>query len=227
MKIMDKMMRKEDTKDINSETTKEKNEKIGQNESPLPLDITDLSTDRTDSASDEDEGISVQVENVKSTEDKLELKQKEIDDLKDKNLRIMAEFENFRKRTISEKSSWIKNSTERLVIELCDVIDNFERAINLADEKHEFVSLFDGIKLIYQQMENLLKKEGLKKIEVKNNEFDPKYHEALAHIPSELNEGVIAAVIQNGYIMNDKIIRPAKVAVSNGQKPKQPISENK
>jgi len=138
-------------------------------------------------------------------------------ELRDKYIRAAAEFENFRKRNIAEKSNWIKNATERLVIELCDVVDNFERALNPENAKNR-ESFEKGIELIFQQLENVLKKEGVKKIEALEEEFDPNFHEALAHIPSDLEENKVVAIIQNGYTMNDKVIRPVRVAVSNGEK---------
>ncbi|MCK4653223.1 MAG: nucleotide exchange factor GrpE [Candidatus Cloacimonetes bacterium] len=146
--------------------------------------------------------------------------QVEYDELKDRWMRGAAEFENFRKRTFTEKADWIKNATERLVLELCDVVDNFERALHPEVEKNR-EAFEKGIKLIFQQLEAVLKKEGVKKINALGEEFDPNFHEALAHIPSELEENKIVAVIQNGYIMNEKIIRPVRVAVSNGEKPKK------
>ena len=141
-------------------------------------------------------------------------------ELKDKWVRNAAEFENFRRRTVSEKSAWIKNATERIVLELCDVVDNFERALHPEAEKNR-ESYEKGIDLIFQQLDGVLKKEGVEKIEALEEEFDPQFHEALAHIPSELEDNKIAAVIQNGYTMNSKVIRPARVAVSNGEKPEE------
>ena len=146
--------------------------------------------------------------------------QVEYDELKDRWMRGAAEFENFRKRTFTEKADWIKNATERLVLELCDVVDNFERALHPEVEKNR-EAFEKGIDMIFQQLEAVLKKEGVEKIDAFGKEFDPNLHEALAHIPSELEENKIVAVIQNGYIMNEKIIRPVRVAVSNGEKPKK------
>ncbi len=160
-----------------------------------------------------------------SLKEKYELLMIESAELNDKRLRIAAEFENFRKRNISEKSDWIKNANQRIVLELCDVIDNFERALHPEIEKN-LEAYSKGIELIFQQLENVLKKEGVEKIEALEEEFDPNFHEALAHIPSELEENKIAAVIQNGYKMNDKVIRPARVAVSNGEKPEKKGNES-
>ena len=179
----------------------------------------------------EKEEVSEKVKSEKKEKKKkLSLKEKnellviEIAELKDQKLRIAAEFENFRRRNISEKSDWIKNANQRIVLELCDVVDNFERALHPEIEKN-LESYTKGIELIFQQLENVLKKEGVEKIEAMDEEFDPNFHEALAHIPSELEENKIAAVIQNGYKMNDKVIRPVRVAVSNGEKPEEISNE--
>ncbi|MCD6181375.1 MAG: nucleotide exchange factor GrpE [Candidatus Cloacimonetes bacterium] len=145
--------------------------------------------------------------------------QEELDAMKDKYLRNVAEFENFRRRSIQEKSQWIKGATQRLVLELCDVNDNFERALNLEEAHKADGSFEEGIRMIFQQLTSILDKEGVKKIEALEQDFDPNIHEALAQIPSELEENKVAAVIQNGYTMHDVVIRPARVAVSSGQKP--------
>ncbi len=135
---------------------------------------------------------------------------------KEKYLRAMAEFDNFRRRSHQEKADWIKLASERLALNICDVLDNFERALmQISDEQREN-AFVKGIMLIEQQLRSVLEKEGVKKIAALGVEFDPKCHEALAHIPSEYEENIVAAVIQNGYEMHGKVIRHARVAVSNG-----------
>lgn len=147
----------------------------------------------------------------------LELMMKDRDEWKDKYLRSMAEFENFRRRSTQEKTDWIKRSTEKLALEVCDVLDNFERAFMQMEPEHEQDKFVKGVLLIEQQLRSVLLREGVKKIEALGQEFDPSLHDALAHIPSEYDENTVAAIIQNGYTMNDKVIRPARVAVSNGE----------
>ena len=154
-----------------------------------------------------------------SLHDQIENLQQELGLLRDQKLRIAAEFENFRRRSITEKSSWIKNANERLLLEICDIRDNFERGLEAGKNEKNGESYKKGIELIFQQLENLLKKEGVKKIESEGKDFDPQFHEALAHIPSDLEENKIVAVIQNGYKLNEKIIRATRVAVSNGETP--------
>ncbi len=136
---------------------------------------------------------------------------------KEKSLRSMAEFENYRRRSIQEKSDWIKLATQNLAQEVCDVMDNFERALAQltdADREHSFIK---GVMQIEQQLRSVLGREGVCKIEAQGKEFDPSLHEALAHIPSEFDANLIAAVIQNGYTMHDKVLRPVRVAVSSGK----------
>lgn len=139
-------------------------------------------------------------------------------DYKDRYLRAIAEFENYRKRTNAEKADWIRHATKELALHICDVLDNFERALQQADAKDIKPSFVEGMTLIEKQLASALGKEGIKKIEALGEEFDPEYHEALAHIPSDYDENIVAAVIQNGYTMHDRVIRPVRVAVSNGNK---------
>ncbi|MGI6197803.1 MAG: nucleotide exchange factor GrpE [Candidatus Cloacimonadaceae bacterium] len=141
----------------------------------------------------------------------------EIAELKDKYIRSMAEFENFRNRSNREKADWIKLSTQKLALKVCDVLDNFERALEQIDEKAKEDKLIKGFVLIEQQLRSVLESENVRKIEALGAEFDPALHEALAHIPSDEEENTITAVIQNGYMSHDVVIRPAKVAVSSGQ----------
>lgn len=141
----------------------------------------------------------------------------EIAELKDKYIRSMAEFENFRNRSNREKADWIKLSTQKLALKVCDVLDNLERALEQVDEEAKEDKLIKGFVLIEQQLRNVLESENVRKIEALGAEFDPALHEALAHIPSDEEENTITAVIQNGYTSHDVVIRPAKVAVSSGQ----------
>lgn len=143
--------------------------------------------------------------------------EEDIANWKDKYQRNMAEFENYRKRTMKEKADWIKSSNEEIILSICDIMDNFERAMGQMRVDHQEDPFIKGIIQIKQQIENLLAKEHVEKIESEGQEFDPNVHEALAHIPSDLEENKIVAVIQNGYKLYDKVVRTARVAVSNGQ----------
>ena len=156
------------------------------------------------------------LQDKQSPEQLIEELQKEVSDWKDKYLRSMAEFDNFRRRSIQEKADWIRLATEKMALNVCDVVDNFERALLHIDEASLEDKNFKGILLIEQQLRAVLDKEGVKVIAALGEEFDPTLHEALAHIASEYEENKVAAIIQNGYTMHDKVIRPVRVAVSNG-----------
>lgn len=149
-----------------------------------------------------------------TAEERLVDMQKQIAELNDKYLRTMAEFENYRRRSIAEKNDWVKMATQDFALKICDVADNFERALQHAeDPENAFVK---GMMQIDQQLRAVLDREGVKKIEALGETFDPAFHDALAQIPSDHDENTVAAVIQNGYTMHDKVIRAARVAVSSG-----------
>ncbi|NLK49983.1 MAG: nucleotide exchange factor GrpE [Candidatus Cloacimonetes bacterium] len=166
----------------------------------------------------ETDDIEIQIERELTPEERIEELESEVAEWKDKYLRNMAEFENYRRRSIQEKTDWIKMATQKLALEVCDVLDNFERALEQITEEHKEDKLIKGFGLIEQQLRNVLERESVRKIEALGAEFDPQWHEALAHIPSEEPENTIAAVIQNGYMIHDKVLRPARVAVSSGTK---------
>ncbi len=158
--------------------------------------------------------------------EKVNTLEKECAEWKDKYLRSMAEFENYRRRSIQEKSDWIKLATQKLALNVCDLADNFERAMMQIKEEDKENSFVKGILQIEQQLRSILEKEGVCKIKALGNEFDPSEHEALAHIPSEFEENTVAAVIQNGYTMHGKILRPVRVAVSSGKVNNDQIEKN-
>lgn len=164
-----------------------------------------------------EEQVKAEIEIMSETENEPDIAP-EIIDYKDKYLRTMAEFENYRKRSNAEKADWIRHATKELALHICDVLDNFERAILQATAKDLKSPFMEGMILIEKQLASALGKEGIKRIEALGQEFDPEYHEALAHIPSEYDENIVAAIIQNGYTMHERVIRPVRVAVSNGNK---------
>ena len=160
--------------------------------------------------------IDMKKEKVKK-EDLIAKLEEERDDFKDKWLRTLAEFENFRKNTQKDKQDWIKYSNEKIILDLCDVLDNFERALGTEINSKNFSSYVKGVELIFQQLNTVLKKHDVVKLECLGKEFDPNFHEALSTIPSKEPEDTIVAVIQNGYMIGERLIRPSRVAVSNGE----------
>ncbi|HNZ06772.1 MAG TPA: nucleotide exchange factor GrpE [Candidatus Cloacimonadota bacterium] len=152
--------------------------------------------------------------------------EQEVAEWKDKYLRNMAEFENFRKRSNQEKADWIKLATQKLALDICDVLDNFERALAQTGEEHKEDKLIKGFAMIEQQLRTVLERENIRKIDALGKDFDPQWHEALAHIPSDYDENIVAAVIQNGYMIHDKVLRPARVAVSSGPLKAEPEEQD-
>jgi len=135
--------------------------------------------------------------------------------LSDKHLRLQAEFDNFRKRTVREKADLIKSGGETVLTGILPVIDDFERAIESLKEVAEDDPGKQGTLLIYSKLREFLKQNNVKEIEALHHDFDVDYHEALTKIPApeEKLKGKVVDVIQKGYTLNDKVIRYAKVVV--------------
>lgn len=134
----------------------------------------------------------------------------------DKYLRLAAEFDNFRRRTLKEKSELIKSAGEKVITAILPVLDDMERAIGNMKKTGDAEALLEGVELIYNKFLKVLQQEGLKKIETEGQEFNTDYHEAIAMVPapSEAEKGKILDCVQTGYMLNDKVIRHAKVAVA-------------
>jgi molecular chaperone GrpE len=155
----------------------------------------------------------------KSKKDKKENKIEELEDklkdLSDKHLRLQAEFDNFRKRTVREKADLIKSGGESVLTGILPVIDDFERAIQLLKDVPEEDAGKQGTLLIYSKFREFLKQNNVKEIDALHQVFDVDHHEALTKIPApeEKLKGKVVDVIQKGYTLNDKVIRYAKVVV--------------
>ena len=143
----------------------------------------------------------------------LEVANEEIAALKDKYLRTVAEFENYKKRTLKEKAELILNGGEKTVTAILPVLDDFERA--LADKTEDAVAIKEGMELIFKKFVKSLESLGVKKIETEDKTFDVDFHEAIAMVPGvgDDKKGKVIDCVQTGYTLNDKVIRHAKVAV--------------
>ena len=135
--------------------------------------------------------------------------------LEDKYLRQVAEFDNYRKRTIKEKAELIKNGGERAIESILPVLDDFERALSNMAKDENAAEILTGVELIYNKFVGILKQNGLQKIETEGADFNTDFHEAIALIPTpdESLKGKVLDCVQAGYTLNDKVIRHAKVAV--------------
>ncbi len=139
----------------------------------------------------------------------------EVAELRDKLLRLTAEFDNFRKRTAREKEEYRKFAVEQFMIELLEVCDNFERALESAKQTDDVSSVIKGVEMVFKQFVGILEKEGLQKIQCEGAEFDPYLHEAMMHVEHpEHDDNIIVDVCKPGYYLHTKVIRPAMVTVS-------------
>ena len=147
--------------------------------------------------------------------DPLEKAQDEIEELKDKWLRSVAEFENYRKRTLKERTELILNGGEKFITAILPVVDDMERAIENGAKTDDPAVLREGMELIYQKFLKTLESQGVSRIETENADFDTDVHEAVAMVPGmgDDKKGKVIDCLQKGYKLNDKVIRHAKVAV--------------
>ncbi len=152
-----------------------------------------------------------EVENTQEVEEVQALR-KERDELLDTLQRLQAEFDNYRKRAARDQQSLVARAHERLVKELVPVVDDLERALEAA-EAHEEAKLEEGVALVARSLGDILRKEGLEEIPTEGK-FDPHVHEALLSQPAEAEEGSILEVIQKGYRLGDRVIRPARVVIA-------------
>ncbi|MGL5273583.1 MAG: nucleotide exchange factor GrpE [Phocaeicola sp.] len=141
--------------------------------------------------------------------------QAQTEEWKDKYLRLSAEFDNYRKRTLKEKAELIKNAGEKTITAILPVLDDFERALQNMEKAENVEALREGLDLICSKFAKTLTQQGLNKIETAGQAFDTDFHEAIALVPapSEAEKGKILDCVQTGYLLNEKVIRHAKVVV--------------
>lgn len=161
-----------------------------------------------------------QEEDVPLTEEEklaqeLEKANEQLEEQKDKYLRLSAEFDNYRKRTLKEKAELILNGSEKSISGILPVIDDFERAIRNMETAADVPAVREGVELIYHKFMSVLEQNGVRVIETKDKSLDTDYHEAIAVIPApdEASKGKILDCVQTGYMLNDKVLRHAKVVV--------------
>jgi molecular chaperone GrpE len=206
------------SEELNSELTEEQNE--------VPI-----STDKSAETSVVAENIEEELTEKKKRNIFSKKKDSEVDTLKkkledaileksemhDRYLRLYSEFDNYRKRTNKDKLDLIKNASEEMIRVLLPVVDDFERALKTADKLEGSGAMKEGVQLIYSKLTTLLKQKGLTAIESLGKPFDTDFHEAITNIPAteESQKGLVVDEIERGYLLNEKIIRYAKVIVAN------------
>jgi molecular chaperone GrpE len=151
-------------------------------------------------------------EHVQQEEQQAEEQQPEQDD---RLLRLAADFENYKKRAARERQEYVQLANERLIAELIPILDDLERALSAA-EQHEEAQLKEGVRLVHRSLAGLLERHGVKPIET-DGQFDPHVHEALLSQPSEAEEGSVIDVVQKGYKLGERVVRPARVVVAAAQ----------
>ncbi len=134
------------------------------------------------------------------------------DEVDDRLLRLAADFENYKKRAARERDEYVTFANERLIKELLPVLDDLERALQAATE-HEEAKLEEGVELVHRSLASLLARNGVKEISTEGK-FDPHVHEALLSQPSDAEQGSVVDVVQKGYTIGDRVVRPARVIVS-------------
>jgi len=147
-----------------------------------------------------------------SGEDRLAALETERDEAVDRWKRTAADFENYKKRAARERDEYVTYANERLVVDLLPILDDLERALQAAAE-HEEAQLEEGVELVHRSLAALLRRQGVKEIDTEGR-FDPHVHEALLAQPSEADEGSVIDVIQKGYTLGDRVVRPARVVIA-------------
>jgi molecular chaperone GrpE len=177
--------------------------------------LNEAPAEDTDKASATEENATEETTEEVEEKDPLEKAQDEIADLKDKWLRSVAEFENYRKRTLKERAELILNGGEKVITAILPILDDMERAIENGAKTDDPEVLREGMSLIHQKFMKTLESQGVSKIETKDADFDTDLHEAVAMVPGmgDDKKGKVIDCLQEGYKLNDKVIRHAKVAV--------------
>ncbi len=166
------------------------------------------STKKKTSKSSKSKKKTIELEKFEEIAEKLE-------EINDKYLRLSAEFDNYRKRTLKEKMDLIKNAGEETIVGILPIIDNFERAIKANEKTEDIKAVNEGVNLIYNNLKGFLNQQGVKEIDAEGKELNVDEHEAITKIPapSEDLKGKVVEVVEKGYKLNDKIIRFSKVVV--------------
>jgi len=181
----------------------------------IESELVDTPVEQEESSDEKKETNKEKAAHQTKTEERLEQTENDLIELKDKHIRLQAEFDNYRKRTLKERMELLKSGNESLLISILPVIDDFDRAIQTINATEEQSHVKDGVFLIFNKFQEFLKQNGIKEIEAKEKDFDTDLHEAITKIPAPTEElkGKIVDVVQKGYYLNDKVIRFSKVVI--------------
>lgn len=199
--------------------SEEKDKEMNAEETLQDKNSTETEENTTNNAENEEVKAEKDDKKKKSKKDKKDTIIEELGvklgEISDKHLRLQAEFDNFRKRTMKEKADLIKSGGETVLVNILPVIDDFERALNSLKNIPDEDAGKQGTLLIYNKFKDFLKQNNVKEIEAMNSEFDVDLHEAITKIPApdESLKGKVVDVVQKGYLLNEKVIRFAKVVI--------------
>lgn len=205
---------KKDKQDVNVEDIHQEATENIQGDQQTPEDHDASQNNGSNNSSDlkEDNPVNSEEELLEKKEQLLE---DELNDLRDKYVRLSAEFDNYRKRTLKEKMELTKSAGESILLNIIPVVDDFERGMESMDKASDIEAVKQGVHLIYNKFKEFLKQSGVKEIEAMGKEFDTDEHDAVTNIPapSDDQKGKVVDVIEKGYKLHDKVIRFSKVVV--------------
>lgn len=192
---------------VTDEQLQEKEDVVGGVNNDAIADVQDAADEKTQELADKCE----------DKEDEITLLKRMWEELNDKHLRLQAEFDNYRRRTLKEKMELTKSAGEGILLNILPVMDDFERALDHVSKADNVESLKEGFGLIYSKFEDFLKRNSVVEIETKDVVFDTDVHEAITKIPveDEAMKGKIVDCVQKGYKLNDKVIRFSKVVIGD------------
>jgi len=152
---------------------------------------------------------------IEELEREIELLRTSVEETQNAYLRIMADFDNFRKRQREETARLTSCAREELILKLLPMVDNFDRTLQAAEAEHSYESLVEGVTLTLKHIREMLEKEGLEPIEAVGQQFDPEFHDALMRVETDdYPDNTIIDEIEKGYTLNGKVLRPARVRVA-------------
>ena len=186
-----------------------------EQEKKKEIKIEDKAKENKESPKKETKKKTSRKSSTTKVKEELEETRIELAELKDKYLRLFAEFDNYKKRTVKEKLDLMKTASQDLMEVLLPVLDDFDRAKKSADDENSSEVFSEGVSMVYTKLYNLLNSKGLKPMESNGEPFDPEFHDAITEIPAPTDEmkGKVVDTIEKGYLLQDKIIRHAKVVV--------------
>lgn len=211
-----KTAKKSDDKGVKS-TAKKTASKVDNNKTTAKSKVNDKEKQTDDQSSDKDVSLNKLNKELEEVKEQLADAEENGKIWHDKYLRLSAEFDNYRKRTLKEKSDLTKLANAELLKDILTVVDDFERGLSHFDKADDMNSLKEGVELIHTKFVEFLKRNSVKEIEAKDKDFDLDFHEAMTKIPAPTKEqkGKVVDVLEKGYMLNDKVLRFAKVVVGD------------